>query len=151
MSDHTTIIIPGEPRYVPEEAAVAAAVRRLRELIPEADDIHHETAEHVVFRDCGGNFELIRCPACRQEIDVGRWQDWMDRDYSESGGFSLQPISVPCCNRSLTLDELAYEWPQGFSRFALLARNPGKQLSPAARAELETVLGCKLRVIHQHY
>jgi len=148
MSDYNAIVIPVEPRFVPKKAAVAKAVAILRKLAPKADEIEPVIEETVVFRDCGENFDRIRCPACRAEIDLDEWQEWMDGDWSEARGFSLRRIVVPCCKRSMTLNDLAYEEAQGFSRFALYARNPDKILSRAAVAKLEAALGCKLRIIH---
>jgi len=91
----------------------------------------------------------VRCPSCRDEIDIEIWQAWMEHDWSEAAGFRLERIVVSCCNRAFTLADFKYEEPQGFSRFALCARNPEKILNNRALAEVEAVLGCKLRVIHQ--
>ena len=148
MSDYIAIIIPVDPRFVPKKSAVAKAVTILRKLAPKADEIESVIDETVAFRDCGENFDRVRCPACRTEIDIEKWQEWMDGDWSEAGGFRLRPIVAPCCKRSLTLADLVYEEAQGFSRFALRATNPEKILSAAALAKLEPVLACKLRIIH---
>ncbi len=77
------------------------------------------------------------------------WQDWMEADDSEGGGFRLQPLVTPCCHRSATLDDLLYDMPQGFSRYALSAMNVGSELSSAVLAKLEDSLGCRLRVVYQ--
>ena len=149
MSDYNAVIIPVDPRFVPKKAAVKAAVAVLRKLAPKAEEIEAITDEQVQMRDCGENFDRVRCPACRDEIDIETWQAWMDQDWSEAAGFRLRPIVVSCCNRAFTLADLRYEEGQGFSRFALCARNPEKILSKAAIAKVEAALGCKLRVIHQ--
>lgn len=149
MSDYNAVIIPVDPRFVPKKAAVKAAVGMLRKLAPKADEIEAVTDEQVQMRDCGENFDRVRCPACRKKIDIETWQGWMDGDWSDAAGFRLRPIAVPCCKRAFTLADLSYEEAQGFSRFALYARNPEKILTKAALAKLETALGCKLRVIHQ--
>jgi hypothetical protein len=149
VSDNTLFIIPVEPRYVPKKAAVATAVGVLRKLAPKADEIEELIDHTVTFRDCGESFDRVVCPACRKEIEIETWQEWMDGDYSETGGFSLRPNVLPCCKRSFTLAELRYEEPQGFSRFALVARNPNRDVPRAALAKLETALGCKLRIIWQ--
>jgi hypothetical protein len=150
MSDHFTILIPDDPRFVPTTKAQGDAVVVLWKLSPEADDITSGVDEGVVFRDCGGNFESVACPKCRGKIDLGTWQSWMDEDYAESSGFRLGDFVTPCCSAQVRLSDLLYDWPQGFSRYYLIARNPDRPLSEASVGELERVLGCKLRVIRQH-
>ena len=73
----------------------------------------------------------------------------MDDDFD--GGFKLAQYPAPCCNASVRPNELNYEWPQGFGRFALesMNRNIGK-LDDEHKQVLETVLGTPLRVIYQH-
>ena len=149
MSDTNTFIIPVEPGFVPGKKAAAGAVALLRKLAPKADEIEAVTDEQVTFRSCGESFDAVRCPACRTEIDVDTWHEWMDADHADDAGFRLRPIAMPCCKRSFTLADLAYEEPQGFSRFALRALNPETVFAKAALAKLEAALGCKLRVIHE--
>lgn len=151
MSDTNTFIIPAEPGFVPTKKTAAAAVAVLRKLAPKADEIEAVTDEHVTFRSCGESFDAVRCPACGEEIDVDTWHTWMDADHSDDEGFRLRPIAMPCCQRSFTLADLAYEQPQGFSRFALRALNPGKIFAKAALAKLEAALGCKLRVVYERF
>jgi len=149
VSDTNTFIIPTDPGFVPTKKAAAGAVAVLRKLAPKADEIEAIIDEHVTFRSCGESFDAVRCPACHTEIDVDRWHEWMDADCADDAGFRLRPIAMPCCKRSFTLADLAYEEPQGFSRFALRALNPNKDFAKAALAKLEAALGCKVRVIHE--
>ena len=74
----------------------------------------------------------------------------MDDDY-EGGGFKLLPYEVPCCSAPHTLNELIYEWPQGFARFAINAMNPDiGELQKQHVDEFEDLLGTPLRVIYRH-
>ena len=58
---------------------------------------------------------------------------------------------MPCCNTICTLNDLAYDWPQAFGRFAIEAMNPNiGELPEVHLAELEAILGTSLRVIYQH-
>ncbi|HLK90905.1 MAG TPA: hypothetical protein VKZ18_13490 [Polyangia bacterium] len=148
MSVHVVRFIPVDPRFVPGAEADAAALATLRAAAPDAEDVSSETDEHVVFRDCGENFERIRCPACGAEIAIPTWQAWMDADY-DGAGFRLAPVTMPCCARRETLDDLGYDPPQGFSRYALGATNVRRQLTPRVLRDLEEALGCRLRTIHQ--
>ena len=73
----------------------------------------------------------------------------MDEDYGD--GFKLATYPTPCCGAQYTLHQFVYEWPQGFGRFALDAMNPAiGELEERYKAELEEILGTKLRVIYQH-
>ena len=149
MSDSFTRIIPVDPTFVPTKRAQKAAATILRAAAPKADEVSSETDQQIVFRDCGGNFERIRCPACRKKIPIDTWQEWMETDYTDDGGFRLAPHITPCCKRAATLDDLDYDMPQGFSRYELQAMNINKRLPSTVLKKLEGVLGCKLRVIHQ--
>ena len=74
----------------------------------------------------------------------------MDDDYVD-GGFALCPYRTPCCGAEHSLDQLTYEWPQGFARFAIDAMNPNiGTLSDQHKAEFEDILGTRLRIIYQH-
>ena len=149
MSDHFIRFIPLDARFVPEQKGQAAALALLRAVAPDADDISSETEDHIAFRDCGENFECVRCPGCGAEIAIETWQGWMDHDYTEGGGFRLEPVTTPCCGKRETLNGLVYDRPQGFSCYVLTGMNPGRDLPSAVMTELEEALGCRLRTIYQ--
>jgi hypothetical protein len=149
MSDHFIRFIPLDPRLVPGEKAQAAALALLRAVAPDADEISSETEDHIAFRDCGENFERVRCPGCGTEIEIATWQGWMARDYTERGGFRLEPVATSCCGKRETLNDLVYDMPQGFSRYVLTGMNLGRDLPSRVMAELGKTLGCRLRMIHQ--
>ena len=149
MSDSYIRIIPVEPTFVPTKRAQKAAATILRAAAPKADEVSSEADEQITFRDAGGNFDRVGCPACGKEIAVETWQEWMDAAYSDEGGFRLAPLNTPCCKRPTTLNDLDYDMPQGFSRYELRAMNINKRLPSTVLKKLESVLGCKLRVIHQ--
>ena len=149
MSDSFIRIIPVEPTFVPTKRAQKAAATILRAAAPKADEVSSEADEQITFRDAGGNCDRVGCPACGKEIAVETWQEWMDAAYSDEGGFRLAPLNTPCCKRPTTLNDLDYDMPQGFSRYELRAMNINKRLPSTVLKKLESVLGCKLRVIHQ--
>lgn len=151
MSDHLRCFVPVDPRFVPATPAQEAAVELLRKAWPDADEISVDASDEIVLHDCGENLERVRCPHCRRDLDMGVWQELVEDDASEDGGFYLRSRPMPCCGRRATLNELVYEWPQAFGRFALTATDPGTELPAALLANLESTLGCKLRVVHQMY
>lgn len=149
MSDNWIALIPEDPRFVPDQARRDLALDRFAQLAPKADSIEANVSPTIEFFDCGTNLERILCPACRSEISTDWWQDRMDEDFEE--GFKLATYPTPCCRANATLHDLIYDWPQGFGRFILDAMNPNlERLPDQFIAELETILGTKLRVIYQH-
>jgi hypothetical protein len=149
MSDNWIALVPEDPRFVPDAAKQRRAHKRFAEIAPEADEIEIKVSKKVVFFDCGGNFERICCPSCGAEIPVEWWQERMADDDDE--GFKLAAYATPCCEKMVTLNELVYEWPQAFGRFAVDAMNPNiGKLDDKYKREFEKILGTKLRVIYQH-
>jgi hypothetical protein len=58
---------------------------------------------------------------------------------------------MPCCATGVDLNELVYDWPQGFARFSLSAMNPNvENLNADQEAQLADVLGTSLRRIWTH-
>jgi hypothetical protein len=149
MSDNWIALIPENPRFVPDADKQRRARDRFAEIAPEADEIEIKVSENVNFFDCGGNFERICCPSCSEEIPIEWWQDRMDEDHGD--GFKLAAYATPCCGKKSTLNELVYEWPQAFGRFALDAMNPNLgMLDDKYKRDFEEILGTKLRVVYQH-
>lgn len=149
MSENWIALVPQDPRFVPDAARQCRARERFAEIAPEADEIEIKVSRNVVFFDCGENFERVCCPSCGTELPVEWWQERMEEDHDD--GFQLAAYATPCCERKVTLNELVYEWPQAFGRFAIDAMNPdiGK-LDDSYKQEFENILGTKLRVIYQH-
>jgi hypothetical protein len=151
MSDHWIGIIPRDPHFIPSDEAIAAAEEYMANLAPDADEIEGVVSATVQFRDCGGNFIDIRCPICNAEISIEWWHEQMgDEDYWENG-FNLNPVRTPCGHDAASLNELKYDWEQGFSRFILDTMNPNiGRLDDEQVSRLEGILGCPVKVIYQH-
>ena len=144
MSDNWLILIPTSPEYVPSKAAQEGAVALFKKIAPEADEICVELSERPSFIDCGGNFQKIECPSCRNKLNTRWWSDWMSQEAEL--GFPLKPATLPCCGSICSLADLVYDWPQGFARFSLEAMNPNMpDLPESAEREIEAMLGCRLR------
>jgi hypothetical protein len=149
MSDDWIALIPEEPTFVPRTERQLAARQRFCDLAPDAQEIDVKVFETVQFFDCGVNFERLLCPECGSQISIEWWLERLDEDLSE--GFKLSSYGTPCCGSSYTLHDLNHEWPQGFGRFRLRARNANiGRLTEDAKHELEEILETKLRVIYQH-
>lgn len=149
MSDSIFRLIPASPEHVPSEEALSAARGLLRAQLPSAQEIEEELTPEVRFVDPGENLEEIRCPACSATIAMAWWITAMDEAHRTA--FRNLTVLPPCCGQTTTLNDLTYLWPAGFARFSLEVLNPGiPDLPPGALAELETVLGTRLRLIRAH-
>jgi hypothetical protein len=149
MSDNWIALVPENPQFVPDVTKRLKARDRFAEISPQADEIEITVSENVRFFACGGNFERICCPSCGAEIPIEWWQGRMDEDHDD--GFKLADYATPCCGKKSTLNDLVYEWPQAFGRFALDVMNPNiGKLDDKYKQEFEEILGTKLRVVYQH-
>ena len=149
MPDTYLRIIPSDPTYVPSALARERALAALRRALPVVDDIATHVTDEVRFVDCGANFETASCPHCG--ADLGEW--WSEAmELGHRQHFRDLRVTVPCCGRRTSLNELAYSWPAGFARYTLEALNPGLgNLSQVVVQRLEHILGSKLRIIWAHY
>ena len=149
MSDNWLILIPAAADFVPSVEGQERAVALMREIAPGAEGILGEVSEHPRFIYCGGNFERILCPDCGKEIVTERWSEAMDEEHPLN--FPLRPRTLPCCGSKRNLNELIYEWPQGFARFSLEAKNPGiPQIPGEVTGRFERIFGCRVKVIWRH-
>jgi hypothetical protein len=150
MSENFLQLIPPQPSYVPDENAVILAEQFLNSRLSEASEVYGEVSNDIRFIEAGANFESVSCPVCGKEISGEWWSAAMEEAHKSQ--FSNLDIVVPCCGSRTTLNHLNYNFPQGFARFVLTARNPGiPEFDEQTRDELERIVGCKLRVIWTHY
>jgi hypothetical protein len=148
MSDSLITFIPQDHDYVPSAQAQQLGISLVKELSPKAETVRVECSAKLRFIDCGGNFERIACPMCAREIETSWWHEQVDHVMSRN---ALTPTTLPCCGAKKTLNELTYEWPQGFARFGLEVMNPpNPDFAENHVGELERVLGCDLRIIYTH-
>lgn len=152
MSDSWLIVIPADPGFLPDGTQDAQLQRTLSALVPKAEEIGVETEPGAIrFFDCGENFERVCCAACGEELDMDAWSDWMGADYGSGPGFTLGARRMACCGVDATLNDLDYDWPQGFASYAVSARNYDRQpLSDAEVASLARALGSPVRIIYRH-
>lgn len=148
MADDFLRIIPTVPTFVPAAAAQAVALAQLRSAFPGADEVGASVEPTVIFVDAGANVERVACPRCANEFAEAWWLAAMDR--AAVGGFVDLAVELPCCGGPVSLADLHYAWPQGFARFVLEVRNPGRALAAEQLAQLGAILGCDLRVIRAH-
>ena len=149
MSDNYIKVISATSDYEPVIANFDSAATAFHEYFVSADNISATTYGEIQFVDSGENFESITCPVCGSNIDMDWWSEKMSQAYETK--FTQLTVETPCCHSDLSLNDLLYEWPCGFSRFALVARNPKQALSQEQISELTRILGDNLRVIQSRY
>jgi hypothetical protein len=149
MSDHWIGIIPRNPFFVPSDESIARTKKFMAEVAPEAEGIRSEITDAVRFRDCGVNLTTIRCPFCDAELSSEWWSERMGEDWDAD--FELRQVELPCGHEAGSLNDLRYDFDQGFSRFILDAMNPNiGVLTPSEISHFEEWLGCPVKVIYQH-
>ncbi len=148
MSDTILIFIPTDPDYIPEPSAQQEARDVLRSFVPDAQEVRAQTTEEVELVFTGTNLERILCPECGAQLDEW-WIKAVDAAYTHTR-FTNLLVTLPCCGATRSLNDLRYEWPTGFTRFRLEARNPNKRNGDAVLPALEQILGCQLRQIWAH-
>jgi hypothetical protein len=137
-------LIPDDPLYLPSPETYQPAVALLKEMLPACDYVIAD-AGSLRFFERGELFMHINCPVCTQSLDewwpLTNYQAWMNN-------FKVLDVTVPCCQSSLSLNKLTYEWPAGFARFAIEICFPGTEhLPPVLLYQVEAILCCKLRQV----
>ena len=151
VSEDYLQLLPTDPAFIPSAEAASAALQALESIAPESDEVEVMEEPGVAFVDAGENFSAVRCPACGAELEIiPWWQGEMDRAFATR----FQDLSVvpPCCRTPMTLNDLDYDWPQGFARWWLRARNPNRyKLQAGELAEIASAVEHPLREVWTHY
>jgi hypothetical protein len=148
MSDNWLRLIPTDPGWLPTRAETDTAVNLLRSWLPEAQDVTSRVSDQIEFVDQGANFERVTCPSCGSEVAMDSWSEAVGLAYESE--FTNLSITTACCGQSTSLNDLHYEWPAGFARFVMEAKNPNGDLSDAQIVELADAIGSSLRRIWAH-
>lgn len=150
MSEYYYKLIPTIPDYVPDAAAREQARERFASFVIDAQQVHAQVSKHIEFISAMGNFDAVSCPTCGTMLNAEWWTRAMDAAYGESGVVDLR-VTVPCCGTATSLNDLHYDFPQGFACFVLSAFEPNiSDLEDWQMRELEGLLGCTLRKIWVH-
>jgi hypothetical protein len=147
MSETYLILIPTDPTWQPEAEAAQRAGNVVDELVPEADEVEAFGMDEVEFFDSGDNFASAKCPHCGTDVTEW-WPEAMDRASEVS--FGDLGVTMPCCGRPASLNDLVYDMPQGFAQFAISVTEPGiEELGDAALRRIGEALGHPVRAIWQ--
>ena len=149
MSTNYLRLIPTDPAWLPTAVQEAEATAVLRRLVPASESIISKTYDSTILIDSGANAHSVFCPACGREIDWGWWQTQMD--VASRTDFTNLSLTTACCGFATTLNDLRYDWPQGFSRWVVEVTSPGRMtLTDDEIARVGEVLGHEIREIWSH-
>lgn len=146
MSDNTLTLIPTDPYFVPTDEAIRGARAALAALVPRAGQIIARVTPAPTFVGAGANFQSVSCNECGSEISPTAWTSAMQ--VAAQTDFADLTTLAPCCGARVSLNDLVYDWPQGFARFALEVMNPGVESVDASR--IAQVVGHPLRLVWAH-
>jgi hypothetical protein len=149
MSDNVLRLVPVAIDYVPSERARTELHAFLHAAFPQATRVDLRESSKRVFIDPGVNLITITCPSCGALIDMTWWKRVMGSAFQTQ--FEDLEVRVPCCNTSVSLNDLVYDWPIGFARFVADVWNPRREVSLEEKLEAERILGATLRVVIAHY
>lgn len=150
MSDDYLHVLPNDPTFLPTIATGRELLAAVNALAPRADEVRVRHSGRMAFVDAGENFSSIHCPLCRTKLTMDWFGDAMD--VVEAVGFDPLEIVTPCCGRSVSLNDLDYDWPQGFARWYVEAMHPDRgALTTAESARLADTLGTPIRIVWTHY
>lgn len=148
MSNTIVKFIPTNPNFIPTTLNQGKAKTYLKGIFKGVEVELIQTA-NVEFVDPGSNFETITCNLCGKNINNDVWQNAMDKAYKNH--FTDLSFTTPCCHKQTTLNDLTYHWPAGFAKFAVTISDPVGDINSSQIAELEKILGTKIRKIWAHY
>ena len=146
MSDTIKLLIPCNPFYVP----TAEECKAINNVISKEAVL--EIIDKVQFADAGVNFESVRCPFCHAEL-MEWWKEAMDVAYSNEKGFTKLSVTVPCCGKESSLNDLEYSWPQGFYTAKIVFKLSDNKIvkEQSLLGELRAISGISWRLIIAHY
>ena len=149
MSDDWLIIIPTNPKWLPNHEQGERALEVFNTFVPAAREVSMATSERVQIVLSGPNTDVIACPACGAQLG---WE-WFgsELDSREASGFEELEVPLPCCAATISLNDLRFDMPMGFARFELSALNPDRDwLTGDEIHQLEASLGHPIRQIFRH-
>ena len=153
VSDNWIRVIPIDPTFVPTAQAASTGRDLLDRLAPASatgSPAREVDLGAIVFVDAGSNFDSVACPWCGAAIDLDWWRDRMDA--AVLSGFTDLLTRTRCCDVTTSLNDLRYDWPQGFARWSLEVMNPiNHSLSDAEVASIGDAVGIAVRAIYVHY
>ena len=152
MADRFIVLIPTDHDARLSQNQLAGLEDTLAGICGVKESRAKTFGDRLQFIDCGENRQAILCPACEADLDVSWWAHRMDHAWDNDHGFHMCDFAMPCCGATSQLDKLIYRPKQGFARWFVSARDPGREaLTSDDISRLEAIAGQPLTVIYQMY
>lgn len=149
MSEHLVRLIARLHTYRTNEASARAAVLALQKCV-KAEEISFFQSDQVEFFDCGSALNHISCPRCGAAVPLDWWQQKMDEHYKSDHFFVLEE-DMPCCSKTVSLNDLRYEAPCGFASLCFTVRDPEEAVGQEAVECLSERFGILFRTVEAVY
>ena len=149
MSEHLVRLIPRLHTYRTNEASARAAVLALQKCV-KAEEISFFQSGQVEFFDCGSALNHISCPRCGAAVPLDWWQQKMDEHYKSDHFFVLEE-DMPCCSKTVSLNDLRYEAPCGVASLCFTVRDPEEAVGQEAVECLSERFGILFRTVEAVY
>ena len=147
MSDCFIEIVPKDPFLLLPGTLLEEARANLASRI-KCDSVTVECYDTPEFINCLSNLERILCPLCGSEIDFDWWSDAMDT--ASESGFTDLDTETPCCHKTVSLNDLNYDFPCAFARCVIIITNPVDDLPEDAEKRVREILGTQTRTVRAH-
>ena len=149
MSEHLVRLIPRLHTYRTNDASARAAVLALQNCV-KAEEISFFQSGQVEFFDCGSALNHISCPRCGAAVPLDWWQQKRDEHYKSDHFFVLEE-DMPCCSKTVSLNDLRYEAPCGFASLCFTVRDPEEAVGQEAVECLSERFGILFRTVEAVY
>ena len=147
MSDYIVKIVPKDPFCKLSQYALAQ-VKRFLESRTACDSVRTEQFDMPVLIDCGSNLEQIECPECGAELAFDWWSQAVDA--AGEAKFASLETKLPCCGKTVSLNDLKYHFPCAFASCAVELWNPDREIGTADLACVQRLLRTEIRIIKAH-
>ncbi|WP_377639019.1 hypothetical protein [Oryzobacter terrae] len=142
MSDTYVRVIPSDPWWQPAPEAAQEAASYVAGLFEgegvAVDEVGTEFHERVHVIDAGENTSSVTCSVCGWQLGP----DFVARlTEANPQGLRSLDVWVPCCGAVVPVTSHRYDWPVGFARFEVVARNPTRDTPWLEERELDQVAG----------
>lgn len=139
-------LIPTDPLHMPtpkQRKAIAALLEAT--LAPLDISYALKATKTPRLIDAGKNFDGVYCPHCNQELELAWWQQALDS--ARQTQFLDLATQTPCCGYRCSLNDLTYDWPQGFARFNIILNDIPVMLVSELTTQIAALVTCPLACI----
>lgn len=148
MSDYIVYMIPKDAYLCIDAEEITKIIFWLKQTFV-SDYITYQTSEFPQFVDCGSNLETLICPICDQTISFDWWNNMMNACY-DGDQFTTLLVETPCCQKIISLNDIQYHEPCGFSCIVFRIYNPIIEIDKTFIKQFETQVGFKIKCIQCH-